>query len=148
MPWPSEITRAFATVGGLADIVIRGKDYHGPYNKLLSTLFPPDSDFIVSPTYIPHDIDPDADPKLFSFEVMLHEHPVLVLEIKPPQHLSFDSTRGTADMEIRRHLVDCSSVCRHLACALIMLPPISFFRACAPPYPLRHQCDGDKTLFL
>ena len=31
---------------------------------------------------------------IISFEINLRQHPVLILEVKPPQHLSLNSTRG------------------------------------------------------
>ena len=46
MLWPSNINRAFDSVEGGADIVVHENQYCGPYNKLLYTLFPADSDFI------------------------------------------------------------------------------------------------------
>ncbi|PCH35861.1 hypothetical protein WOLCODRAFT_156555 [Wolfiporia cocos MD-104 SS10] len=104
MPWPSKITRAFTTV---EDIVVHENQYYGSYNKLLYTLFPADSDFIVLPNYIPGNMDGGAD-FIVSFEITLHQHPVLVLEVKPPQHLSLISTREAADRQIRRRLVDLS----------------------------------------
>jgi len=105
MPWPSKITRAFATVEGGADIVVHENQYYGPYNKLLYTLFPPDSDFNVSPNYLRGNFDGIAD-FIASFEVTFREHPVLILQVKPPQHLSFNSTRKKADRQIRDRLVD------------------------------------------
>ncbi|KAI0029619.1 hypothetical protein K488DRAFT_56019 [Vararia minispora EC-137] len=103
MPWPSKITRAFATV----EVEAHESQYYGPYNKLLCTLFPPDSDFTVSPNYIPGYVDGGAD-FIVSFEITFHQHPVLVLEIKPPHHLSLISTREVADRHIRRRLADLS----------------------------------------
>src|SRR5258707_6498970 len=111
MPWPSKITRAFATVEGGADIVVHENQYYGPYNKLLYTLFPADSDFIVSPNYIPGNNDNGAD-FIVSFEITLRQHPVLILGVKLPQHLSLNSTRDAADRQIRRRLVDLSGVWR------------------------------------
>ncbi|KZT03151.1 uncharacterized protein LAESUDRAFT_660259 [Laetiporus sulphureus 93-53] len=107
MPWPSKITRAFATVEEEAGVIVYENQYYGPYNKLLCTLFPPDSDFIVSPNYLPGNVDGAAG-VIISFEITLRQHPVLVLEVKPPQHLSLDSTREAADRQVRRRLVDLS----------------------------------------
>ncbi|KAH0839348.1 hypothetical protein J3R83DRAFT_30 [Lanmaoa asiatica] len=72
MPWPLKIARVFAT----ANIVLH--ENH---------------DFIVSPNFIPGN---GAD-LIISFEISLRQHPVLVLEVKPLQHLLLDSTRETAD---------------------------------------------------
>ncbi|KAN0123814.1 hypothetical protein V8E52_002304 [Russula decolorans] len=109
MPWPSKITRAFSTVEGGADIVIHDNRFYGPYNKLLYTLFPADSDFIVSPNYIPGNNDGGAD-FIISFEINLRRRPVFIIDVKPPQHLSFNSTREAADRQIRRRLVDLSEL--------------------------------------
>lgn len=51
MPWPSRITRAFATVEGADDIIIVDR-YSGPYNALFHTPLPPEADFMLSPNYI------------------------------------------------------------------------------------------------
>ncbi|KAH0826622.1 hypothetical protein J3R83DRAFT_4987 [Lanmaoa asiatica] len=89
IPWPSKTARAFATVEGGADIV-HGNQYYGPgpYNRLLYTLFPADSDFIVSPNYAPGNTDSGAD-FIVSSEI--------ILKVKHPQHLSLKSTREAAD---------------------------------------------------
>ena len=121
MPWPSQITSAFAAVEGGNDIVVHNNRYHGPYNKLLYTLFPADSDFIVSSNYvdIPGNNDSDAD-FFISFEITLHQHPVLILEVKSSQQLLFPSRREAANRQIRQHLVDlsesgvcCCKLCSH-----------------------------------
>lgn len=44
---------------------------HEPYNKLLNSLFPADSDFVVSLQFA------------FFYEVLLVNKPVLVLQVKP-----------------------------------------------------------------
>jgi len=130
MPWPSKITITFATFQRGAEFVVHhDSQYYGAYNKLLYTLFPADSDFIVSPNYIPSNIDSGPDLIIVSFEVTLRQHPVLILEVKPPQHLSFNSTRETADRQIRRRLVDLAGVSTrcglpsHLFLTTIFFPP-------------------------
>ncbi|KAH9957035.1 hypothetical protein BC827DRAFT_1228390 [Russula dissimulans] len=105
MPLSPEITRAFAAVERGGGPITHENQYYGPYNKLLNTLFPLDNDFIVSPNYLPVDMEGAAD-FIVTFEVTLHQYPVLVIEIKPPQHLSFCSTREKADRQIRNRLVD------------------------------------------
>jgi len=66
MPWPSKITGAFSTFGQGADMFVRLNRYHGPYNKLLCTLFLPDSDFTVAPIFIRDNHDDGADFVIFS----------------------------------------------------------------------------------
>ena len=144
MPWPSKITRAFATVGGGVNISVHESQYYGPYNKLLYTLFPADSDFIVSPNYIPGNKEDGAD-FIISFEITLRQHPVLILEVKPPQHLLFASTRKAADRQMRERLFDLRGVWRR--CRLRSLPPTSF-RTRAPPCLLRYQRDRDQAQLL
>ncbi|KAI6031115.1 hypothetical protein PISMIDRAFT_671722 [Pisolithus microcarpus 441] len=103
MPWPTKISRAFATEGGPNGAI--DNRYYGAYNKLLYTLFPPDSDFTVSPNYLPSDIDNITD-FVALFEVMFRDHPVLVLQMKPPQCLSMMSAREAADKQMRDRLAD------------------------------------------
>ena len=105
MPWPSKITGAFATVKRGADLICYENYYYAPYNKLLYTLFPPDSDFLILPNYLPGGRD-DGDKFIVSFEINFRQHPVLILQVKPSQCLSYPSTRGTADKQVRYRLVD------------------------------------------
>src|SRR6266404_5244109 len=108
MPWSSKITRAFATIQGGDNI--HENQYYGPYNKLLYTIFPADTDFAVSPNYLPPNDDDGhggAD-YVVSFEITFRQQPVLILEVKPPQHLLFNSRREAADAHIRRRLIDLS----------------------------------------
>lgn len=106
MPWPTKISRAFATKGGRTGVI--DNRYFSPYNQLLYTLFPPDSDFCISPNYYipPGSTDP-TDP-VVSFEVTYHHQPILILVVMPPGHLSSVSTREAADKHIRRRFMDLS----------------------------------------
>jgi hypothetical protein len=131
MPWPSKITRAFATFERGAEFIVHGNQYHGPYNKVLNTLFPAYSDFIVSPNYLPGNIDAGTA-FIVSFEVTLRRHPVFMLEIKPPQHLSLRSTQETADKQIRRRLVDLSGVLHCRLPSHLFFPTISFLQSLRP----------------
>ena len=105
MPWPSKITEAFATVEDGAGLIIHEHQYNGPYNKLLYTLFPSDSDFTVLPNYFP-DISEDGTGFVFSLEITFRQHPVLILQVKPAQCLLYPSTRGAADKRICFRLAD------------------------------------------
>lgn len=107
MPWPSKITRAFATVEQEGDVPVLENQYYGPYNKLLYTLFPADTDFIVSPNFLLGNVDGGSD-FIVSFEITLRQHPVLILQVKPPQHLAYPSLREAADRHVRRRLFDVS----------------------------------------
>ena len=106
MPWPSKITDAFATIKVQPGIDVHQNQYHGPYCKLLNTLFPPHSDFMVAPNYLPGGTD-------FSSNITHRQRLVLVLEIKPPRHLESISKREAADRRMRDRLGDPSCTQRH-----------------------------------
>lgn len=102
MPWPQPILTQF-------QMLPEGQNlpqgvYHGPYNKLLSTLFPVTSDFTVFSNYLPNSRNA-AD-----FIVMYYHdnqnRPVLVLELKPDYHYDSDSRRQMADYQIRDRIGD------------------------------------------
>ncbi|CAA7260940.1 unnamed protein product [Cyclocybe aegerita] len=84
-------------------------EYNGPYNKLLYTLFPADSDFVVVPLNLLHPRNP-AD-FISTFEVLLLKIPVLVLQLKPPSHLNVPSKHQAADEQIRSHMGDLVEFC-------------------------------------
>ncbi|KAF9514296.1 hypothetical protein BS47DRAFT_1453681, partial [Hydnum rufescens UP504] len=67
-------------------------DFHGPYNKLLNTLFPPDTDFTVMSQYLQPAFNTWADYTV-SFEVFLENKPVLILQLKKPADLAWISSR-------------------------------------------------------
>ena len=80
MPWPPKIISAFA------DLPVGENQNYGSYNHLLYTLFPPDSDFVVSPSYLPSDID-GSEQYFASFEILFRQRAVLILQVKPPTAL-------------------------------------------------------------
>ncbi|KAI0253811.1 hypothetical protein BJV78DRAFT_1189440 [Lactifluus subvellereus] len=91
MPWPEKVLRQFQQVPvNPAEV-----EFHGPYNKLLNVLFPPDTDFTVVPQYLPGSRE-SAD---FVIEVLLDDSPVFVLGIRAPNQLRYHSTRGDADKQ-------------------------------------------------
>jgi hypothetical protein len=104
MPWPSKISRAFATETSVLE-----NQYYGPYNKLLHTLFPVDTDFMVSPNYLPANVDGTSN-FFISFKITLWQCTVLILQVKPPWHLDYCSSQKAADRQIHCHLVDLSGV--------------------------------------
>jgi len=85
-------------------------DFHGPYNKLLNTLFPPQSEFTVVPQYLPHS-DRGAADYIVLYEIQLRNMPVFVLELKPPNHLDSLSKRHDADAQLRDRMAHLSSHC-------------------------------------
>lgn len=100
MPWPPKVQAGFTKLPTIPSEA----DFHGPYNKLLYTLFPADSDFTVVPHYLPGSRE-SAD-FIVMFEVLLEDKPVLVLELKAPARLQYPSTREDADLQIRTRLRD------------------------------------------
>ena len=106
-PWPPKITRRFSTVPANA----RENDYYAPYNKLLYTLFPADSDYTVAPqSYSLLDSRNSVD-FIIEFEVRLEDKPVLFLQIKEPRKIAFKSAREEADNQMRKRMGDLAAVC-------------------------------------
>ncbi|KZT63825.1 hypothetical protein DAEQUDRAFT_679698, partial [Daedalea quercina L-15889] len=68
----------------------------GPYNKLLNTLFPSDTDFTVDPQYMPNNTCESAD-FLVMFEVLLEDRPAFILGLKLPKALHYASSHELAD---------------------------------------------------
>ena len=100
MPWSSKVLAGFAKVPDAPSEA----DFHGPYNKLLYTLFPAESDFTVVPQYLPGSRE-SAD-FIVMFEVLLVDKPVLILELKSPGQLRYPSTREAADLQVRSRMRD------------------------------------------
>jgi hypothetical protein len=98
--WPNKIIRQFRTIPSNPS----ESDYHGPYNKLLYTLFPVDSDFVVMPQYMP-DSRSGAD-YIIMFKVLLENKPVLILELKALSHYNILSRCQDADEQVRRCMGD------------------------------------------
>ncbi|KAK6971404.1 hypothetical protein R3P38DRAFT_3142963 [Favolaschia claudopus] len=107
--WPESVIRRFRAVPENP----RENDLYGPWNKLLSCLFPPASDFTVAPqSYILTTSRQTAD-FVVEYEVHYKNIPVLIVEIKPPGNLRLPSAREEADLQIRRRIRDLSSDCLH-----------------------------------
>ena len=103
--WPVKVQRQF-------DIAQAGNDvlenvFHAPYNKLLNTLFPVDTDFTVIPNV--QEINSTkgaADDYLVTFEIFLENRPVFVLELKREKDFLVRSKRKAADDQLRGRLGD------------------------------------------
>jgi hypothetical protein len=104
--WPEKIVRQFQAVPSNP----KQCDFHGPYNKLLYTFFPPDSDFTVVPQYLQPSFRDAAD-LIVCFEVHLKNLPVLIVELKDPSAILRKSARGEADDQIRRRIGDIVQDC-------------------------------------
>jgi len=99
MPWTSKILRQFRKIPDNPSEA----DYHGPYNKLLCTLFPGGTDYTVFPRYEPGS---DSPATRFLFDVLYDDKPVFMLEHRPPQDFPYGSKRDDADLKLQRRLED------------------------------------------
>lgn len=98
--WPDKVIRAFKNIPPNPS----EEDYQGPYNKLLNSLFPVESEFTVVPRYLQ---DPENTAEFTTaFDVLLVDEPVLILDLNPFSHLSFPSKRLAADYRIRTRMID------------------------------------------
>jgi hypothetical protein len=102
MPWTSKILRHFRMIPHNPSAA----DFHGPYNKLLCTLFPVDTDFTVFPRYEPFDPESSAAKELFLFDVLYDDKLVFILEHKTPQDIKYGSLRDNTDLILRNRVVD------------------------------------------
>ncbi|KAJ6611583.1 hypothetical protein B0H10DRAFT_2055697 [Mycena sp. CBHHK59/15] len=102
MSWPQSVLDEFLTIPEGDDVA--EKEFYGPYNKLLYTLFPADSKYTVVPQYMP--TGRGAADFIVTFRIIIRKVPVFVLELRPPADLKIQSGRMDADDQIRRRLVD------------------------------------------
>jgi hypothetical protein len=94
--WSSKLDNKFQTIP--ANSVVW--KYQGPYNKLLNTLFPPESKFAIVPQYP----NPRSRDRIVNFEVLVAGKPVLILEPRKPEDLDVVSVRESADTHIRQRM--------------------------------------------
>lgn len=103
MSWPAIVLRKFAKVPAAASVA----DFPGPYNILLYSLFPPNTNFMVAPRWPP----PSSLESTFTYEVVYNldlGEPVLVLQLKAPRDLQSRSTREASDRQIRTRMTNLS----------------------------------------
>ncbi|KAJ7108777.1 hypothetical protein C8R44DRAFT_857673 [Mycena epipterygia] len=105
--WPDSVLRRFRAVPPNP----RENDFYGPWNKLLSYLFPPASDFTVAPQSYPLSTSRETADFVVEYEILYNNVPVLIVEIKPPGNLRLPSAREEADIQIRRRIRDLSEDC-------------------------------------
>jgi hypothetical protein len=97
--WPAKVQRQF-------EIALKeGNDsfenvLHGPYNKLLYAMFPPDTDFTVHPNLQEINSAQGAG-YLVTFEVHLENRPVFIVELTREKNFEFMSKRAAADNQLR-----------------------------------------------
>ncbi|THU94490.1 hypothetical protein K435DRAFT_156921 [Dendrothele bispora CBS 962.96] len=100
MPWHSSIEKQFRLVDrNTTD----ESEYYGPYNTLLTYLFPFDEDYQISPQY-KGPVFPGSIDFTTLFIVKVEKHPVFFIEIKPYPHLKNIGTRAAADIQMRESI--------------------------------------------
>jgi hypothetical protein len=109
MPWTSSILRQFQLISEKNHFLTdddHHSPYHGPYNKLLCTLFPADSDFSIFPRY---ELGSESEVAAVRFflDVLYDDKLVFILEHRAWQGMirSCDA-RGEADLKLRKRLED------------------------------------------
>jgi len=100
--WPVKVQRQFDIAQAAGNNALENV-LHAPYNKLLNTLFPVDTDFTVIPNF--QEITKGAD-YLVTLEIFLENRPVFVLELKREKDFSVRSKRTAADDQLRGRLGD------------------------------------------
>lgn len=97
MVWPPPILQFFDSV---PETTTDESRYYGPYNALLSHLFPMEHFFQIAPQYkgpvAPGSVDFTA-----LYVVKKDEHPIFFIEINPYPHLLEKGTRAAADSQMR-----------------------------------------------
>ncbi|KAF8885408.1 hypothetical protein CPB84DRAFT_1788435 [Gymnopilus junonius] len=105
MPWPAYVLEAFEAIPGGVDAPTDESLFYGPYNMLLTYLFPPTERYMISPKF-------KRPPEGWSidfttiFIVQKAFHPVFFLEIKPPGDYVHRSTRAAVDSQMRTRFFD------------------------------------------
>ena len=104
-PWPKIIMRSFFTTG--ASTTTSEKPFYGFWNRLLNTLFPPDTIFEIVPQF-PAVIAHEAVNFVILFLIYINSTPVFVIEVKPPSDFCFISKRQEADLQLWKCFLDIS----------------------------------------
>ena len=142
--WPATVQRQFEIAQGVGNDALENV-WHAPYNKLLNTLFPVDTDFTVIPNsqkiYSIKGVD-----YLVTFEIFLENQPVFVLVLKQKVDFSVRSNRKAADDQLRRRLGDLiGNAFPHL---LWYLQFIIYYRCLSPTCLARCQRFRYQALLL
>jgi hypothetical protein len=97
MPWKNYVLRDFQMIPKYPS---RGH-FHGPYNKLLYTLFA-NTDYTVAPRF-----KPGSRPSpYFRLDVLFKQKPVLTLDINEPSGLEYSSDLQEAIQKIQQPMKD------------------------------------------
>ncbi|KIO01953.1 hypothetical protein M404DRAFT_148940 [Pisolithus tinctorius Marx 270] len=103
--WPQFITQSFNSALAIDPT---GKDesvFHGPYTRLLYSLFSLDGPYEIAPRYKFQGAQ-DAFELTTIFLVEPQRHPVFFIEVRPSASLPYDSKREEADNQMRRRVRD------------------------------------------
>lgn len=95
--------RSFFIAG--ASTATSEKPFYGSWNRLLNTLFPPDTIFEVSPQYTTN--DRDSVDFVVTLLIFIESTPVFFVEVKPHSDVSIPSKRERADIQMRQRFLDC-----------------------------------------
>lgn len=107
--WPAKVRRQFDIAQKDGNNVLENV-LHAPYNKLLNTLFPVDTDFTVIPNFQQVYSSTGFD-YIVTFEIFLENRPVFVLELERERDFSLKSKRTSADDQLRVRLGDLADMC-------------------------------------
>ncbi|PPQ93608.1 hypothetical protein CVT25_005460, partial [Psilocybe cyanescens] len=97
MPWIDTILEQFQTIDRFTT---DESEYYGPYNTLLTGLFPHTEHYQVTPRY-KGPITPGSIDFTTIYVVRKRKCPVFFIEIKPFLHINEISTRSKADQQMR-----------------------------------------------
>ena len=109
MPWPAYVSNTFEAIPGGVNGATDESLFYGPYNTLLTYLFPPTDNYMISPQF-------KRPPEGWSidfttvFIVQRAFHPIFFLEIKPPGDYTHRSSRAAADDQMRTRFFDLADV--------------------------------------
>ncbi|KAF7972898.1 hypothetical protein HWV62_16616 [Athelia sp. TMB] len=103
--WPEIIMRSFSISSATPE-----KPFYGPWNRLLNTMFPPDTSFEIVPQYLPPFMNSrDAADFVLLLLVYVESSPVLIVEVKPPVEFSRPSKRQEADIQMCLRFLDAAA---------------------------------------
>ena len=102
--WPAKVQRQFDIAQTVGNDALENV-FHAPYSKLLNTLFAVDTDLTVIPNFQEINSAKGAV-YLVTFEILLENRPVFVLELKREKDFSTKSKRSAADVQLRERLGD------------------------------------------
>ena len=141
--WPVKVQRQFDIARAAGNNALENV-LHAPYNKLLNTLFPADTDFTVVPNFQEINLPKSAD-YFVTFEIFLENRPVFVLGLKGERNFSARSKRRLADDQLRTRMGDLIGNALHP----LSLSISNLFMVDTCPLPVLHGASafGTKLCF-